>query len=49
MVMMSGRWFAAVMITALLVVIVGEMVLYGALKYGDWRCGFPGIQCRRRD
>lgn len=38
----------AILLIALMVsAVLGIAALYGHEMYNDWRCGMPGVQCRR--
>lgn len=38
---------AAAMLLGLVGVIEVCSCLYGRWVYGDWKCGLPGVQCRK--
>lgn len=39
--------FGAAVVVALLAVVLGASCAYARWVYGDWKCGMPGVKCRK--
>lgn len=40
-------WLFGLFFAAVVGLLLGAGVLYGKWMYGDWKCGMPGVHCRR--
>lgn len=38
---------APLMIAVVASVLIGVGAAWGSFMYGDWKCGMPGVECRR--
>lgn len=44
----GNPWWVDLLILLLLLAIIGVLgAAHGYFAYGDWRCGMPGVHCRK--